>query len=382
MSDAELAEKVLTSLVNPIQNIDFSRLETLLNDFVAGAILGERKYGSVLEDLTTGMTERAVRLGLYSSAADMDDIDWQVITHPGSVIWPAAISAGIFRKLTLEEVETAAAYGYRTGATIAKLFGASHRAKWHVTSTSGAFAAATTASVAMGLSSAQHLNALRICGANIGGSPQAGFERHGAAQSNRAAAIALGITSAHSAAIGAPHVKDIWTGPRGLFEMFSVEAKSFEILDGVSSANLRLLPTNGFTHSAVLAAWKLRERNGLDVSRITVVMPISTQGLLDGTLGGTWWDPKFAIAALWQSGDPLDLSDASNFLPITHLIFENMSIGTAKVIVETTNGADEELVEKVPEDPAWITSKWSHAGLTTTEENYLRCSNFPLAALR
>ena len=382
MSDSIRAHSLLYELSGTAPAIDHSRIELLFHDFVACSIRGERKYGYPLDNNVEGIADRAVRLGLYASAEDLDDVDWQVLTHPGSIVWPTAVAIGVVKQLPFEIVKSAAAYGYRTGASLAKMFGAAHRSKWHLTSTSGAFAATSTAAVAMGMSQEQHLNAMQICAANIGGSPQAGFERGGAAQTNRAAAIALGIASAQSASIGAPHVQNIWDGPRGLVEMFSIEANEFELRDGVSTAELRLMPTNGFTHSAVFAAWKLRQRSTDTVEKIVVILPLASKALLDGSLGGDWWNPKHAIAALWQSKDPMDLSDATKFLPITEVEFEEMPIRSGKVRVHTSSSIDEEFIDRAPEESRWIEKKWQSAELGTSQESYLRCSSFPLSALR
>lgn len=382
MADPTLAENVLIALTSKINQIDSKRLEILFADFVANAILGERKYNVRENALTNGISDHAVRLGLYASALDMDDVDWQVLIHPGSMVWPVAISIGTALNTPFEQVLTNASYGYRTGATIAHLFGVGHRSKWHSTATSGAFAATSTAAMALNLTTQEHLDALHICATNIGGSPQAGFERLGAAQSNRAAGIALGITSAHAALIGAPHVIDIWDGPRGLFEMFSVEAESSEILDGVSTAELRLLQTNGFAHTAVMAAWELYQRTTVPVTAIRVILPAPSKALLDGSQGGTWWDPAFAVAALWNSGDPMNLSEASNFQSMTSVEFADLPIGAARVSIDTTTGSDESYIEHVREEVAWIERKNSDAGIKNAQEGYRRCSSFPLAALR
>lgn len=382
MADPILAENILIALTSKINQTDSNRLEILCTDFIANAILGERKYNSPENSILDGISERAVRLGLYASALDMDDIDWRVVTHPGSVVWPVAVAIGTHLHTPLEQVLTNAAYGYRTGATIAHLFGVSHRSKWHSTSTSGAFAATSTAAMALNLTVQQHLHALHICGANIGGSPQAGFERLGAVQANRAAAITLGITSAHAALIGAPNVNEIWDGPRGLLEMFAVEAESSEILDGVSTAELRLLPTNGFTHSAVMAAWELYLRTTVPVAAIQVILPASSKSLLDGSRGGSWWDPAFAVAALWNSGDPMNLSAPNHFLTMTTVEFADLPIGAARVRIETEIGSDESYFEHAREEIAWINKKNNDAGIRNAQEGYRRCSNFPLAALR
>jgi len=382
MNEITLGDSILDALTDKTVEMNRDRLETLFQDFAAGAILGEEHYGADVPVFSSGITERAVTLGLYTSALDMDDVDWKVLTHPGSIIWPIATSIGAEKDLSIEKVLEAAAYGYRTGATMAHFFGPSHRAKWHVTSTSGAFAATSTAAIALGLSKKQHTAALHICAMNIGGSSQAGFERLGAPQTNRATAISLGITSAHAAIVGAPHVVDIWNGPRGLVEMFSLEASSPEILNGVDTAELRLIDTNGFAHSVVTAAWQLRATVKEEVKAITVFLPASVQGILNAARGGPWWNSAYAVAALWESGDPTNLRDATRYLPITHLEFEDMPIGAGKVRIETSTGIHEEYVERAPEEITWREIKWGKAGISDPEDSYRRCSSFPLSALR
>lgn len=381
MHDSKLGKLITETLTQNNLEINEERLEILFQDFVASAVLGEKHYGESVPALSSGIAERALTLCLYASALDMDDVNWRVLTHPGSIIWPIATSIGIERGLTLKQVYGAAAYGYRTGATIANFFGPSHRSKWHVTATSGAFAATTTAAIALGLSKEQHLKALHICAMNIGGSSQAVFERNGAAQTNRAAAIALGITSVHAAHVGAPHAEEIWSGPRGLFEMFLVEGSTSEILNGIDDVEIRLMDTNGFVHAAVAAAWKMRLTLTEKIESITVVLSTSVSSILDASQGGPWWDPIFAIAALWESGDPTNLRSASDFLAVTHVEFEEMPIGAGKVRVRTASGVHEEYVELAPEEITWRSVKWGKAGISNAEDSYRRCSSFPLAAL-
>lgn len=375
-------DALLQALVNTPVFENKTRLETLFLDFVAEATLGQDRYPNSPEVLTSGISDRAVRLGLFCSARDMDDVDWVVLSHPGSIIWPVAVSVGVEKNLNIEVVFDAAARGYRTGATIANFFGKEHRAKWHATSTSGAFAATTTAAVALGLTPEQHINALHICAANIGGSPQAGFERRGAPQTNRAAAISLGIASAHGALLGAPNIEDIWDGPRGLTEMFFVEAENSQLLNGVDSAKLRLIDTNGFTHSAVAAAEKIVKQNVGLINSIAVVLPAAVQAVLDGSRGGPWWNPAHAVAALFESEDPTNLASSKKYLVKTSLEYEDIPIGAGRVRVTTENGIYEEFVDLAPEELTWRDKKWNSAKITDSVEAYKRCSNFPLTALR
>lgn len=375
-------DALLQALVNTPVFENKTRLETLFLDFVAEATLGQDRYPNSPEVLTSGISDRAVRLGLFCSARDMDDVDWVVLSHPGSIIWPVAVSVGVEKNLNIDVIFDAAARGYRTGATIANFFGKGHRAKWHATSTSGGFAATTTAAVALGLTPEQHINALHICAANIGGSPQAGFERRGAPQTNRAAAISLGIASAHGALLGAPNIEDIWDGPRGLTEMFFVEAENSQLLNGVDSAKLRLIDTNGFTHSAVAAAEKIVKQNVGSINSIAVVLPAAVQAVLDGSRGGPWWNPAHAVAALFESEDPTNLASSKKYLVKTSLEYEDIPIGAGRVRVTTENGIYEEFVDLAPEELTWRDKKWNSAKITDPVEAYKRCSNFPLTALR
>lgn len=375
-------DALLQALVNTPVFENKTRLETLFLDFVAEATLGQDRYPNSPEVLTSGISDRAVRLGLFCSARDMDDVDWVVLSHPGSIIWPVAVSVGVEKNLNIDVIFDAAARGYRTGATISNFFGKGHRAKWHATSTSGGFAATTTAAVALGLTPEQHINALHICAANIGGSPQAGFERRGAPQTNRAAAISLGIASAHGALLGAPNIEDIWDGPRGLTEMFFVEAENSQLLNGVDSAKLRLIDTNGFTHSAVAAAEKIVKQNVGSINSIAVVLPAAVQAVLDGSRGGPWWNPAHAVAALFESEDPTNLASSKKYLVKTSLEYEDIPIGAGRVRVTTENGIYEEFVDLAPEELTWRDKKWNSAKITDPVEAYKRCSNFPLTALR
>jgi hypothetical protein len=164
--------------------------------------------------------------------------------------------------------------------------------------------------------------------------------------------------------------------------MFNLEASTSQILDGVSTAELRLIDTNGFAHSAVVAASKLYLELKEKVDSITVVLPESVKGILDASRGGAWWNSAYAVAALWESGDPTNLQSASHFLSLTSLEFEEMPIGAGRVRVTTSSGVHEEYVERAPEDISWRDIKWGKAGISSSKEAYLRCSSFPLAALR
>ena len=58
------------------------RLEVLLTDYLVAVRAGRH----LVQTLHVG-----ANLAMNSSADDADDIDWSVVTHPGSIIWSALL---------------------------------------------------------------------------------------------------------------------------------------------------------------------------------------------------------------------------------------------------------------------------------------------------
>ncbi len=373
-----LGELILRELSK--ENIELNasnkpNLEILLKDFMACAYSGKSKYSAKESEFPAGLTQNAARLGLYGSADDLDDVDWSVLTHTGTIIWATAISAGISLKAPIDKVFSAAAHGYRTGSTIAKLFGPTHRSKWHITATSGVFSSVSTAAVMFGLTPEQHLAAFKFCAINMGGLPQAGFEREGATQFNRSAAISLGISSVHAALMGASHVHDIWSPPRGLAGNFLIapemltesnekSAQDF-LIDGISTTGLRLFPCTGFVHAAALAMYELRQQLPGDITSIIVDLTQGIEPLMDGSRGGNWWNPRSAIAAIAHSKDPMVISAPEHLIDKTQLVFSDIPVGCGRVTLESegktltiTHLKPPGLNYDSPQEIIWRNEKW------------------------
>jgi len=378
-NENSLAELVLRELVSAEDDLDQNNkniLEILLRDFLACSVSGRRKYAASQRDFSHGMTQNALRLGLFGSADDLDDVDWIGLTHIGAIIWSTAISSGIEHKVSIAKVLSAAARGYRTGSTIARLFGPIHRSKWHVTATSGVFSSVSAAAFIFDLTPEQHLSAFKLCAINMGGLSQAGFERGGATQFNRGAAITLGLSSVEAALMGAAHVQDIWSPPRGLAENFAIApekllpstqklAREF-VVDGISSTSLRLFPCTGFAHAAALATFELRQELPGTVTSIEVELSQSIAPLMDGSRGGNWWNPRAAIAAIAHSKDPMVISEPEHLIEKTRLVFSNIPVGGARVTLESEGVAKTITHLKPPganysspREIKWRNEKWS-----------------------
>ena len=247
------------------------RLELLLADFLACARAGRSRHdaGSFEQD---GVAGTAALLALRSSAADLDDVDWRSLHHPGSVVWPVVVALAMQSDSAGEPLGRAARAGYATAATIADHLGSTHRATWHVTATAGALGAASAASVMLDLPPAGHERALALAAGNLGGLALAARERRGAASFNRAAAATLGLMAARAASVGAVAVEAPFDAPDGLLQAMSGAGSDggLRVRGGVLDASARLYPVSGFLQSTVASIAALRAQVDGDLLGIRI----------------------------------------------------------------------------------------------------------------
>lgn len=349
-----------------------TRLDVLLTDYLA-CIIGSLNSGHdsrnvLVED---GVIGRSAWLALAANGNDQDDIDWTVGVHPGSIVWSVALAVAQKHESYRDNFLAATLAGYRTFATVATVLGASHRARWHITATAGAFASATTAAVLLGYSQEEHLRALHLAGANIGGSILAPRDRSGAGGFNRASATGLGLTATLAARSGAQNVVDLWDGPSSVLELYDSAGNFSEdivLADGASTTSLRLFPVTGFAQAAVLAAAILAKRTTGELRRLDLGVSGGAISFLDGMRGGEWWDARSAVARAWSSQDPTNLLQGDDFLKIkntVHVSAIEIPIGGACVIATTDTGEEREVITSAPgrnfNDPLeslWRRAKW------------------------
>ncbi len=294
-----------TSTTDVAEAATDDRLELLLADFLACARAGRSRHdaGSFEQD---GVAGTAALLSLRSSAADLDDVDWRSLHHPGSVVWPVVVALAMQSDSAGEPLGRAARAGYATAATIADHLGSTHRARWHVTATAGALGAASAASVMLDLPPAGHERALALAAGNLGGLALAARERRGAASFNRAAAATLGLMAARAASVGAVAVEASFDASDGLLQAMSGAGSDggLRVRDGVLDASARLYPVTGFLQSAVASVAALRAQVDGDLLGIRIGLAKGAVSLVDGSAGGPWWDARVSALRAWASGSP------------------------------------------------------------------------------
>ena len=310
------------------------RLEVLLTDYLV-AIRAGRHLAKT--------HHMGANLAMNSSADDADDIDWSVITHPGSIIWSALLHQLIAHPESAVRFKSGAYAAYRTSASIAGFFGSSHRAKWHVTTTAGTFAAATASNMLRQATPEQSLSSLLHVAANMGGIAVAD-RRTGAAIFNRGAATTLGILASESALSGISHATNVWDGDRGLVALFSLsnDPELAIIRDGISTAGLRLFPCNGFVQSAYMAIADCRAKLGGELLSMRVGLTQAMLPFLDGSVGGDYWSAQHCAAKAWNP------ADINRNLPLIEIVGGEIPLGGAEVEVKTTTGEMKVFVERAP----------------------------------
>ena len=303
--EALLELLVSTSTTGVAEAATDERLELLLADFLACARAGRSRQdaGPFEQD---GVAGTAALLALRSSAADLDDVDWRSLHHPGSVVWPVVVALAMQSDSAGEPLGRAARAGYATAATIADHLGSTHRATWHVTATAGALGAASAASVMLDLPPAGHVRALALAAANLGGLALAARERLGAASFNRAAAATLGMTAARAASVGTVAVEAFFDAPDGLLQAMSGAGADGgpRMRGGVLEASARLYPVSGFLQSTVASIAALRAQVDGDLIGIRIGLSEGGRSLVDGGAGGPWWDARLSALRAWASGSP------------------------------------------------------------------------------
>ena len=346
------------------------RLELLLNDYLACLVDASTPNVRSLAD--DGVIGFGAYLSLLSSSKDRDDVDWSLGSHIGSVIWSTIFALALKNPDLRKNAVSAALSGYRASASVTTFFGPSHRSKWHVTATAGSVAAASAASVMLGLSPSAHQHALRLAMSNMGGSSKAPREREGAGGFNRAAATTLGIVAALS---DARSIDELWDGPGGLLQLYSITGGDAIVVDGLSTSGIRPFPTNGFSQSAVLASAQLSVRSKGQLRSIEAHIAHGVVPLVDGSRGGTWWNLRFAVAGAWISGDPTTFTAAPEIEKLVTIVPSDLPIGGVILVAHSSEGEDKfaqlsppGMALEVPQERAWAQAKWNAmAGEKATE---------------
>ena len=274
-----------------------SPVATIMREHVSKDLA--RDGAATLPIIGTGRSCSAVEAAMANAVAaacyEFDDTHTAGSTHPGAVIFPAALASAVIAGCDEKRFVAAVYAGYEVMCRVARAVNAhAHRARhFHPTSTTGHFGAAAAAAACFDLDLDRTVAALSLAGTVAGGSMQFLVEGAITKQLHPAYAVQRGVQGALLARRGFPGLTDPIGGARGFLAAQSEDPKPERLLAGlgtdppeVTQTGIKPYPSCRNTQSAVGALTALLAKhpiNAADVESITV-------GLIRPGLA-TVWDP-------------------------------------------------------------------------------------------
>lgn len=215
--------------------------------------------------------------GYVGHIMEMDDVDRESITHPATVVVPAALAIAEWQGKNGKDALAAIVAGYEIMLRVGAAITPAHYEIWHTTATSGPFGSAMAAGKLLGLSQQQMAWALGNAGTMAAGLWQ--FLDDGAMSKflHAGKAASNGVLAACLAAENFTGATDILEGKRGFFAGFARQAIDGSIFEDfgtryrAGTVSVKPYPCCRHTHSSIDAAFAVRDVSKLeDISSITL----------------------------------------------------------------------------------------------------------------
>jgi 2-methylcitrate dehydratase PrpD len=232
------------------------------------SIIGGHKLNSVFN--------AALSNGYYGHILEMDDVDKESITHPGTVVIPAALSIGEWRRLSGSEFLAAIIAGYEVMLRVGAAVTPAHYQIWHTTATSGVFGSAIAAGRMLKLSREELTWAFGNAGTMSAGLWE--FLQDGAMSKylHAGKASATGVMAAYLAQTGFTGASRILEGKQGFWAGYARQEvdpgifADFNDRYRTATVSFKPYPCCRHTHSAIDCA-KLIHKQGIKPETITAI---------------------------------------------------------------------------------------------------------------
>lgn len=240
---------------------------------------------------------RAAAAAMAGSADDADDVHWGALVHPGAIIWPTVLEAGLAQHAGGTEILRAAAIGHEAMMRLALAIGPIEG--FHLTAVVGGVGAAAAASAL--LEGAVSADALGHALSVAGGSSGAILERSGTRSFHRGHAVRTGVSAALAARDGLRATRaDLETGGGVLAARGGLPVEALvDDVAGLAGTSLRPLPASGWNHPAYEAAREAGSTAVGTITRITVAVPESARRASSGATSSAaeaWHDLGHSVA--------------------------------------------------------------------------------------
>lgn len=215
--------------------------------------------------------------GGLSHIVEMDDLDRTSVTHPGTVIIPAALAIAQREGRGGRDLLHAIVAGYEVGIRIGEAVGRKHYFHFHNTATCGIFGSTAAAGWLLGLSREQLVWALGNAGTMAAGLWEFNTDGDMSKHLHAGMAAANGIRAADLAALNFTGARHILEGQRGFFAGMAADATPDMVVAGlgegykIGSVSIKPHASCRHTHPAIDAALMVRPQiNGRPITRVEI----------------------------------------------------------------------------------------------------------------
>lgn len=180
--------------------------------------MGGDAHASIIGDpVPNSVFSSALSNGYYGHILEMDDVDKESITHPGTVVIPAALSIGEWNRLSGADFLAAIIAGYEVMLRVGAAVTPAHYQIWHTTATSGVFGSVVAAGRMLNLNREEMTWAFGNAGTLSAGLWE--FLQDGAMSKylHAGKASATGVMTAYLAGTGFTGASRILEGKQGFF---------------------------------------------------------------------------------------------------------------------------------------------------------------------
>ena len=274
----------LTRLIRskPMNDADLRAAALFVLDTLACAVAGRdappaRMLATVAPLAQGDVARRAFLIGGLAHILEMDDLHRDSVTHPGSVVIPAAWAVAEQRVDGGHRFLAAVLAGYEACCRVGMAVGKAHYRVWHNTSTCGPFGSAMAVSTLLDLGEDQTVWALGNAGTQSSGLWE--FLATGAMSKHlhTARGAESGVLAALLAKEGFTGPERILEGEKGFFAGFCPDPRPEAVLENpglpweLTRTSIKPWPCCRHTHPAIDAAFELRAAlKGAAIAKVEV----------------------------------------------------------------------------------------------------------------
>lgn len=357
MSRAWGDSEFLTALSAPIEMRpeEIERAELLLSDYLHCVVSASGNQRVVAEPLSL-----AAHLAKVASHGDLDDVNWQLLIHPGSIVNSAIFALFLTRDIKAEQIMPAMSAGYSAANLVASIFQSGHSKRWHATATSGIFGATCASATLLGLDGKSTERALKLASASIGGGANASISRNGATRFTRIHATVMGVLATLEAIDGAPAPDEIIDGVGGIAARFElIDSAIKKPTSALGEISLRYFPWSGFSQGALIALQKALPISATEIRGVHIQTPAPIFPLVGSEEKGDWWSIAAAVRSTLLTGDAMVRSESRASFSVS-ASDSGSSAGLIEITTEDGNlTIPFSLSQDFGVDNALLTKKWS-----------------------